>query len=132
MKHLRKFLLILLLAFSCCMVVSAQSNGQELTFSFEEQSQLWSNVWENLDTVENNTKEQMKYNETLSLQLETLSQQLKDKETAYAYQSLLLRNSEEALKKSNNTVIVWRTTSIVLTVSLVGTITTLIIVLCNK
>jgi hypothetical protein len=114
------------------MAVSAQSNGQELTFSFEEQNSLWNNVWENLNTVENNTKEQMKYNETLSLQLETLSQQLKDKETAYAYQSLLLKNSEEALKKSNNTVIVWRTTSIVLTVSLVGTITTLIIVLCNK
>jgi hypothetical protein len=114
------------------MAVSAQSNGQELTFSFEEQNSLWNNVWENLNTVESNTKEQMKYNETLSLQLETLSQQLKDKETAYAYQSLLLKNSEEALKKSNNTVIVWRTTSIVLTVSLVGTITTLIIVLCNK
>ena len=114
----------------------------QLCFSQEQQSTSntgvqfsiidWNNVWENLNTVENNTKEQMKYNETLNSQLETLSQQLKDKETAFAYQSLLLQNSEEALKKSDNTVQIWKTTSIVLTVSLVGTITALVIIATNK
>lgn len=129
MKRLRKYLLILLLAFSCCTVVSAQSTGQEITFNFQKQEQSWNSVEQSLDNLEQNLIELQINNNLLQKDLTAAQKSVNEQANFLAAQSLQLKDYETRLESSERTKKIWRTSFFISVGVSIPTITILIIII---